>query len=323
MRLSRKRFWHGDVDTDKHSAYTTLHTVLETVLRLLAPFVPFTAEELYRGLQAHADPGVSVHLQDYPVADGKLVDADLERRMAAAQEAVRLGRSARQASGVKTRQPLGRLCLYSPQGLAGELTDDPVIGGYIRSELNVKTLETAAELGTLASQTAKANFRALGPRFGKDVPRWAEAIASLEAAAITRLGTTGSVEIQCDGRTEEFGGDEIQVKLVGKGSYAVSGSTNLVTAIDTTIDDALRAEGIAREIINRVQNLRKKSGLAVSDRIVLDVKGPQQVLAAVTAHEERIRTETLANGIAAAGELPYKETFVIEGDEVGVALDRA
>ncbi|MCP4574344.1 MAG: isoleucine--tRNA ligase [bacterium] len=322
VRLSRKRFWHGDVDTDKHTAYTTLHTVLETTLRLLAPFVPFTAEELYRGLRAHADAEVSVHLQDFPVADGEAVNSDLERRMAAAQEAVRLGRSARQISGVKTRQPLGRLCLFSPQGTAAELVDDPVIGEYLRMELNVKELQVAAELDSLADQSAKANFRALGPRFGKEVPRWAAAIAALDPQQIARLGATGKIEIQLDGRTEEFGGEEVQVTLEGKGAFVVAGSPSLVSAIDTTIDDVLKAEGIAREIINKVQNLRKKSGLEVSDRIVLAITGPARVLAAVESHTPRIRTEVLADDVAAAGELPYKETFVIEGDEVSVALDR-
>jgi isoleucyl-tRNA synthetase len=322
VRLSRKRFWHGEVDTDKHTAYTVLHTVLETSLRLLAPFIPFTAEELYRSLCAHADGDVSVHLREFPVADASLQDAELEQRMQTAQEVVGLGRSLRQDTQIKVRQPLGRLLVHSTDSRAADLLADATLTGYVAGELNVKAVEALADPREVAVLAAKANYRALGPRFGKMSPQWAKAIEALDAAAVMSLRETGTVNVTCGGTTEALGFEEIQVRQEGIAPYAATGQGSLTVALDTTIDDDLRAEGMVREIINKVQNLRKKSGLEVSDRIMLVVDGPEPVQAAVRAHADRLAQETLAESLADQGELPHRDSFRIGDSDITIMLAR-
>jgi isoleucyl-tRNA synthetase len=322
VRLSRKRFWHGEVDTDKHTAYTVLHTVLETSLRLLAPFIPFTAEELYRSLCAHADGDVSVHLREFPVADASLQDAELEQRMQTAQEVVGLGRSLRQDTQIKVRQPLGRLLVHSTDSRAADLLADATLTGYVAGELNVKRVEALADPREVAVLAAKANYRALGPRFGKMSPQWAKAIEALDAAAVMSLRETGTVNVTCGGTTEALGFEEIQVRQEGIAPYAATGQGSLTVALDTTIDDDLRAEGMVREIINKVQNLRKKSGLEVSDRIMLVVDGPEPVQAAVRAHADRLAQETLAESLADQGELPHRDSFRIGDSDITIMLAR-
>ncbi len=322
VRLSRKRFWHGEVDTDKHTAYTTLHTVLETVLRLLAPFVPFSSEELYRALRGHGQGDVSVHLQDFPQADAASRDAGLEARMLTAQQVVQLGRSLRQETQLKTRQPLGRLLIHSDDARAGDLLSDATLAGYVAGELNVKTVSTVADPRAVAELSAKANYRALGPRFGKQAPQWARAIEGLNPEDLLTLQAHGTVDLTCAGRTESLGFEEIQVRQAGIAPFAATGQGGLTVALDTTLTDALRAEGLARELINKVQNLRKKSGLEVSDRIDLVIAGPADVQAAVAAHTDRIRQETLAESLAATGELPHRDSFRIADAEVTIMLAR-
>ncbi|MBD3220159.1 isoleucine--tRNA ligase [bacterium] len=320
VRLSRKRFWHGEVDADKHTAYTTLFTVLETSLRLLAPFVPFTAEELYRGLRAHADADVSVHLEDFPTADVSLQDADLERRMATAQDVVGLGRSLRQQTQIKVRQPLGRLLVHSTDDRAAGLLADDTLRDYVAGELNVKEVAPLADPREVATLAAKPNFRALGPRFGKQAPQWADAIKALDPDQVMRLRESGALTIASDGRDEVFGFEEIQVVQEGIAPFAATGQGSLTVALDTTIDDALRAEGLVREVINKVQNLRKSSGLEVSDRIALMVAGPADVRDAVTEHAAKIQQETLAESLADDGELPHRDSFRIGDAEVTIGL---
>ncbi|MBE0567228.1 MAG: isoleucine--tRNA ligase [Krumholzibacteria bacterium] len=323
VRLSRRRFWKGEPTPDKHAAFTTLHTVLETVLRLLAPFIPFTAEEIYRALGGADEPDVSVHLQDFPAAEPARVDAQLERAMAVAQAVVGLGRSLRQDAALKTRQPLARLVVHADDDRAALLLGDPHLVGYVAGELNVKQVGALADPREVALLSAKPNFRALGPRFGKGAPRAAERIAAMTPAEIMALRAEGRVELDLDGAPAGFGFEEIQVREEGVAPWVAAGGQGLTVALDTTLTDELRDEGLAREIVNKVQNLRKKSGLEVSDRIRLDITGPAPVQAAVRAHARHIAGETLADGVAAAGDLPYKEAFVIDGHEIAIALDRA
>ncbi|MEZ4386511.1 MAG: isoleucine--tRNA ligase [Candidatus Krumholzibacteriia bacterium] len=322
VRLSRKRFWHGEVDTDKHTAYTTLHTILDTLCRLLAPFVPFVAEEIYRGLHQHDDPDLSVHLQDFPQPDAALVEADLEGRMETAQLIVGLGRALRQETQLKVRQPLGRLLVHSLDARASDLLGDATLRGYVASELNVKHVEALDDPRVVARLAARANYRALGPRFGKQSPQWAKAIEALDPDAVMNLRRTGSVTVTVDGRSEDLGFEEVQVQQAGIPPFAATGQGAVTVALDTTIDQALRDEGLAREVINKIQNLRKKSGLEVSDRIALVVTGSAAVQAALGDHAERIREETLAESLADHGELPHSDTFRVGDAEVTIKLAR-
>ncbi len=323
LRLSRRRFWKGEMTPDKRAAFTTLYTVLESSLRLLAPFMPFVTEEIFRGLTAHADPHGSVHLQDFPRVDESLIDADLEKTMAAAQAVVSLGRSLRQESGLKTRQPLGRLVMHSNDDRVTLLKADGLLTGYIAGELNVKDVGTVDDPRDIATLSAKANFRALGPRFGQRSPLAAKRITAMTSDEIMDLREHGTVTLDFEGEPTPFTFEEVMVIEEGVGAFVATGDQGLTVALDTTLTDDLLQEGLAREIINKVQNLRKKSGLEVSDRIELNISGPVAILAAAQRFSERIAAETLALGVASARDLAYKDTFKIEEHEIGIALERA
>jgi isoleucyl-tRNA synthetase len=322
VRLSRRRFWQGEMSTDKHTAFTTLHTVLESCLRLLAPFIPFTAEEIYRGLVNPAEPETSVHLQEYPVAQDSLVDEALERMMKVGQDVVSIGRFLRQESSLKTRQPLGRLVLHADDDRAGLLLGNHELKGYVAEELNIKAIETVDDPRSIAKLGAKANFRALGPRFGKQAPVAAKAITSMTPEQILELKEQGTVSLSVDGQPESFGYEEIQVTEEGLGSFVAGSGGGLTVALDTTLTEELRAEGLCREIINKVQNLRKKSGLEVSDRIHLRIDGPEAVQAVRGRFAERIMNDTLAESVDSSADLPYKDAFAIEGVEISIALGK-
>jgi isoleucyl-tRNA synthetase len=327
VRLSRRRFWKGDGTgaadaADKQAAFSTLYAVLDATLRLLAPFVPFASEEIYRGLKAPLDAEASVHLADFPAVEPGLVDRALEDAMAVAQVVVGLGRSVRQDAALKTRQPLGRLLLHSDDGRAAALLADPLLSGYVCDELNVKELGLVADPREVVLLSAKANFRALGPRFGKQAPAAAAAIAAMTPAQIMGLRAQGSITLTVEAAEAEFGFEEVQVVELGVPPFVATAAAGLTVALDTTLTDDLRAEGLCREIINKVQNLRKTSGLAVSDRIELSVTGPEPVLAAVARFAARIAADTLAVTVASTRDLPYKEAFQLDENEIGIALDR-
>jgi len=323
LRLSRRRFWKGEMTPDKRAAFTTLYGVLDASLRLLAPFIPFVAEEIFRGLTAHAGAHGSVHLQDFPVTDESLIEEELEKSMAAAQAVVGLGRSLRQEAGLKTRQPLGRLVMHADDDRVVLLMSDKLLTGYIAGELNVKEVDAVADPREVANLSAKANFRALGPRFGKRSPLAAERIVAMTSQEIMTLRAEGRVKLDFEGEDAEFTFEEVIVSEDGVGAFVATGGQGLTVALDTTLTEDLRLEGLAREIINKVQNLRKKSGLVVSDRIKLSINGPETALIAVSRFSKRITTETLALDVASDGELAYKDTFKIDGIEIGIALERA
>jgi len=322
VRLNRRRFWKGDLTVDKRSAFETLHTLLETVLRLLAPFIPFTSEEIYRALAAHRDDDVSVHLTDYPQSDAALQDLELERKMAVAQAVVGLGRSLRQEARLRTRQPLGRLVIHSDDDRAQLLLVDERLVGHVAEELNVKRIEAVDDPRSVATVAAKANYRALGPRFAKQAPAAAKCIEAMTPEQIGQLRRDGQVDLALGGEPTKFGFEEIQVTESGIDPFIATGAGGLTVALDVTLTDELRAEGLCREVVNRVQNLRKKSGLEVADRIELNVEGDATVIAAVTQFADRITAETLATGVVADTVLPHRESFDLDGLAVEIALGK-
>ncbi|MCP4293520.1 MAG: isoleucine--tRNA ligase [bacterium] len=322
VRLSRRRFWKGEMTTDKVTAFSTLYTVLETSLRLLAPFIPFTAEEIFLGLKAPLEADSSVHLHDFPSVDSSLCDEELERMMKVSQTVVGVGRSLRQESGLKTRQPLQRLVVHSLDDRAEKLLANDQLAGYVREELNIKTVEMVDDPRSIASLSAKANFRALGPRFAKKAPLAAKCITSMTAEEIMKLKENGTVNLQFEGEATAFTFEEVMVQEEGTGSFVAGSGQGLTLALDTELNDDLRAEGLCREIINKIQNLRKKSGLEVSDRIELQVDASAEVQAVVQAFADRIKTDTLASTVAGSGDLPYKDSFSIEENEITIALGK-
>jgi isoleucyl-tRNA synthetase len=286
VRRSRRRFWDGDP-----AAFATLRTCLTTTARLLAPFCPFVADEIYDNLDG-AEP--SVHLCDFPTAGAR--EPELEQAMAIARETVRLGLAARGQAKLKVRQPLRAAVVVATgeERAAIERMSD-----IVREELNVKELRFVSEADELAEVELKPDYRRLGPRFGKHMPLVAAAVAGLNAAhAMATLRDGGHVAISVDGKDHELTAEDLQTAMKPLQGYQVEREGSHAVALELEIDDDLRVEGRAREIVRAVQLARQEAGLEVTDRIALTLDGDEELIAAARAHEGYIAGETLAVEVA-------------------------
>jgi isoleucyl-tRNA synthetase len=328
VRRSRRRFWDGDP-----SAFLTLRTCLLTVARLLAPFCPFVADEIYDNLDGEL---ASVHLCDFPAGAALAPrDADLEQAMALARETVRLGLGARGQAKIKVRQPLGEAVVVAhgrERGAIERLTD------VVREELNVRTVRFVAAAEELGNYEVKANYRTLGPLFGKEMPLAAQAIAALDpahVAATVREG--GQIGIAVAGREHTLSAEDVLLTLHAPDGYSVEREGAHAVALDLAIDEDLRREGRAREIVHAVQNARKSAGLQVEDRIELALDGDPALVDAAGAHREYLVGETLAVALrlggTAAQAVPapaqatpapgYSEQTDVDGLALSISLSRA
>ena len=330
VRLSRARFYDVDTD-DNRAAFATLHETLLVVCRLLAPFAPFVTDWMHRELA-----GESVHLAPYVRDAGDGSRSGARRRpvppdpaLDAAMEAVRtlatLGRAAREegAVRVKVRQPLSRMVCVVPnraleQGVAGLLP-------LLAAELNVKRIDFASSADELVTLEAKPNFRSLGRKFGKATPLAAQAVAALSGETLRAFERGEPVAVTVNGETRELDADDLQVVRRASGDLGVAGSGGYLVAIDKTVTPELRREGVVRELISRIQRLRKEAGLAVSDRIRLAVAGSTEVEEAVRAHRDWIAEEVLAREVVIgdlSGDHRAEQAVDLDGPTARIAITR-
>jgi isoleucyl-tRNA synthetase len=325
VRVSRPRFWQGD-----RAAFATLRTCLLETATMLAPFTPFLADEMYRNLAGGADGEFddapdSVHLRDFPAVDEALRDADLEAGMAAVRRTVSLGLAARAASKVKLRQPLRRAVVVANED---ERAAIEARADLVTAELNVKELDFVSETGDLVSYEIKPNYRALGPRFGKNMPQVAAAVAALDPARVAAtLAEGGEIGLSIPGAEHTLGPDDITMALRPLEGYEVEAEAGHAVALQLEIDEELRREGLAREIVRAVQLARKEAGLEVTDRIALGLAGDAEMLEVAREHEAYIVGETLAtdfnlDGAAGDGTGRVSET-TIEGLQLKISVRRA
>jgi isoleucyl-tRNA synthetase len=323
IRRNRARFWKSTDADDKAAAYQTLFCALETIAFLLGPVAPMSADALYLAL--HPDGGGldSVHLGDLPESDLSLIDEKLERQMAAILDVVRLGRAAREKAKIGVRRPLPRLVASGPDREALDGLLDDALGREVREELNVKELVVAERSGAYCTVTVKPNLPILGPRYGKQLGKIRSLLAALDDAQIALFETGGEVTLDIDGEAITLQDDDLLVERSGREGYAVAAEGGYMAALDTQITDGLRLEGYAREIINRVQNVRKKSGFEITQRIQLGIWGSPAVVTAAAAHEQRIASEVLASEVTISDAAASGETFVIDDLEVVIAIEPA
>jgi isoleucyl-tRNA synthetase len=311
VRRSRPRFWVGD-----QAALDTLEQCLVTAAKLLAPLTPFVADAIYENLDG-GEP--SVHLCDYPSAGPR--DLSLELDMQVARDAVELGRAARAQAGIKVRQPLREAVVVA----AGrERAAIERFRELLLDDLNVKSVRFVSEADELGRFELKPNYRELGPRFGARMPQVAEAVAALDAARVAAtLRSGGTVGISIDGKEHPLGADDIQLVLQPLEGYRVERAGTHAVALNLELDDELRREGLAREVVHAIQNARKSAGLVVEDRIALTLGGDDELLDAVRAHESYVSGETLAVSLVYDGSVGGAEEVRIEGLALRIAVVRA
>jgi isoleucyl-tRNA synthetase len=314
VRLSRRRFWEGD-----RAAFATLrHCLLETVA-MLAPFVPFLADEIHRNLGGDgAEP--SVHLRDFPQVDANLADPALEQGMEAVRLTVELGRAARAQAKAKVRQPLRRAVIVANDA---ERAAIEARADLVTAELNVKELDFVTDTSELVGYSAKPNYRALGPRFGKKMPQVAAAVEALDAAHVAAvLADGGEIGISIDGSDHTLGPDDVTLALEPLEGYEVEAEAGHAVALQLELDDELRREGLAREIVHAVQNARKAAGLEITDRIDLTLSGDPDLIAAAQAHQDYLAGEVLATSVSYDGE--SGGAFAkIDGRDLKIGVSRA
>ena len=328
VRRSRRRFWKSEGDLDKNAAYSTLYTCLTTLSRFLAPFTPFIADMMYRNLVADrvADAPDSVHLTSWPKANTSLIDEDVMNQTRLAIRLASLGRSARAQSRLKVRQPLAEF--------VAEVRHDwehfalAKIENVLKEELNVKSVRDASEMGGLLGFEIKPNLRILGPKYGKQVGEIRNAIQAADTNEIVRASEAGE-KISLEGF--ELESDEVLIERVALDNYAVATDAGYAGAVLTEVSDELKAEGTAREVVRLVQNLRKTSGLEISDRINLWISCSDDVTGALMAHSDYIAEETLAENIDlgavlsddAQGVATSDSIDLDDGSKVTVNLEKA
>ncbi|MGB4455912.1 MAG: class I tRNA ligase family protein, partial [Flavobacteriaceae bacterium] len=318
VRLCRRRFWKGEYGPDKIAAYQTLYECLLVVSKLSAPIAPFFMDRLYLDLAGVCDPNVkeSVHLAQFPEANSAVIDSDLERKMQLAQQTCSLVLSIRQKEKIKVRQPLQKIMV--PVSALVKAIDLKAVASLILSEVNVKELEILADSSDILVKQIKPNFKTLGPKFGPKMKAVATAIQSLTSKDINQMELNGAIELLVDGDKIALELSDVEISSQDIEGWLVASSGALTVALDATISPELKAEGIARELVNRIQNLRKDSGFEVTDKIVIKFLKDPFIDSALLDNLEYIKTETLATEILV--ETTLNEGLPIEFDEVRSVL---
>ena len=318
VRLSRRRFWKGDMNADKQSAYQTLTTCLEVVAILASPIAPFYTDRLYRDVTGEAS---SVHLADFPEANTDLRDVELEARMTLARQLSSQVLSLRKREKIRVRQPLRRIMVpVLDDAMAARLD---AIEALVRSEVNVKGIEVLRDDSAFVKR-AKADFKALGRAMGPRMKAVAAAIGSLPSESVSMLERDGVLSLDPgDGQGPiELTTEHVTIQTEDIPGWLVSSESGVTVALDVTMDDELKAEGLARELVNRVQNLRKDAGLEITDRIGLSLHADDNIRRALEANLDYIRTETLAMEVNWIGEAAGERLELEEGASVWAQVEK-
>ena len=296
VRLNRKRFWRSGLDDDKLSAYRSLYTCLETVARLMAPLAPFYSDKLYRDLCGQEQ---SVHLQAYPEADESLIDEALEAQMLKAQKIVSMGLSLRKKEKIIVRQPLQ--CIMIPVGSEAEQQSIDELSPIITSELNVKEIRYVAGINLV--KTVKCNFRVMGKKLGKLMGPASKAVSALSQEQIGQLEADGRLPIEVEGQSVVVERDDVEIFNQDIPGWSVTNEGTLTVALDLTVTDELRKEGMAREVVKRIQTYRKEQGFEITDHISITLEDNSEVRDAVEAHRDFILTQVLCDKLTFAPQL--------------------
>ncbi len=328
IRRSRKRFWKSDMGPDKIAAYQTLYSSLATLAKLLAPFTPFLADRIYLNLNGVSglESCESVHLADFPLLETSAIDRPLEQRMKKAQIITSLVRTMREKASIKVRQPLKRILLAVSDAEAREeyrLVDDIIL-----EEINVQKIEYIEEEGSVISKKVKPNFKTLGPRFGKDMKALAEAIRIMSHKQIALLEHQGHLSLELDGKVFNILRNDVEIMHEDIEGWLVASdeANGIMVALDTEMNEELEMLGLSRELVSRIQALRKESGFDITDRISLCIQGSVKLLDAVKKNDAYIKAETLTVSLIATAFDPSSaikgRQEMVNGESCFVSLEK-
>ena len=295
VRRNRRRFWKGEISEDKLSAFQTLYEVIIVISKMIAPLAPFVAEEIYQNLRTDQMPE-SVHLSDFPVVTEEMKayqDADLENRMQIAQQVVSIARSLRNNVRLKVRQPLSEIIVASPSKSVREAVADT--GAIIKEEINVKNIITIEKSSEIVVWKVKPHFKKLGPKVGKLMKKVADILVNLNEKTVNHLESAGEITLDVEGSQVHILRDDVEFhEEIKKENLVLGREGNILIALNTNINEELEMEGMAREFVNRIQNLRKEAGFEVTDRIIISYDAPEKIRNAIDKLTDYIMSETLA-----------------------------
>lgn len=319
VRRSRQRYWAKGLEQDKINAYLTLYTCLVTFVKLAAPMIPFMTDEIYRNLvcSLDADAPESVHLCDFPACDESLIDEKLESDMKELLKIVVFGRACRNASNIKNRQPLAQMYIKAENHL------NDFYAAIIEDELNVKKAEFVTDVTAFTTYIFKPQLRTVGPKYGRFLGQIQKALSGLDGnTAYAQLQEKGKITLPEVDASIELTEDDLLITMTQKEGYVTDGDNNVTVVLNTNLTDALREEGMVREIISKLQTMRKEAGFEVMDHIAIAYRGNEKIGAICAAHGEEITAETMADSIAEGSVDGYSKEWDINGEKVTLSVAR-
>ncbi|MCQ2368969.1 MAG: isoleucine--tRNA ligase [Paludibacteraceae bacterium] len=323
VRLNRKRFWAGKMDKDKLSAYQTLYTCLETVALLMAPIAPFYSDRIFRDLNAATGrfSAESVHLADFPKYNANIVDKRLEEQMELAQKLTSLTLALRKKADIKVRQPLSHIMIPSTSGNIEE--NLKAVEDLIKAEVNVKEIKIVSSSDGILVKRIKPDFKKLGPKCGKIMKSVAATLQSLSQADIRKFEEDGKYTLSIDGQSVEILATDVEIFSEDIPGWLVANDGNLTIALDITVTEELKQEGLARELVNRIQNMRKGSGLNITDKISIIYKADDDYCKAIETFADYIMQQVLAVSIKPNDCISESQDFDIDGKIISIKIEKA
>ena len=319
VRRCRERFWAKGMEQDKVNAYMTLYTALITLSKIAAPMIPFMTEEIYQNLVRSVDKNApeSIHLTDFPTVNEEFIDKDLEVSMDEVLDIVVLGRAARNSANIKNRQPIGNMYVKA------ETVLDPFYVEIIEDELNVKAVEFKDDVEEFVSYSFKPQLKTVGPKYGKLLGKIKEALASLDGhAAMKSLNDTGSVDFEFDGEKVSLGREDLLIETAKNDDFVTEADNKTTVVLDIRLSEELIEEGFVRELISKVQTMRKEAGFEVVDHIVLSQSGNERIAEIIRKNETVIKNDTLADEIVYNNVDGYTKDWNLNGENTSLGVSK-
>ena len=319
VRRSRERFWAKGMEQDKINAYMTLYTALVTICKCAAPMIPFMTEDIYRNLVCSIDPSApeSIHLCDFPVANDAYIDETLEKNMDEVLKIVVMGRACRNSANIKNRQPIGTMFVKAPETLPEYFVE------IIEDELNVKKVEFTEDVSSYTSYTFKPQLRTVGPKYGKYLGQIQKALAELDGnKAMAELKANGVLALPQVNDEVKLSEEDLLITMTQMEGYVTEGDNTVTVVLDTNLTPELVEEGFVREIISKIQTMRKEAGFEVMDKIHISYQADEKVSAVFEKHGDEIKADVLGVDISADAVKGYQKEWSINGEKVLLGVEK-